>query len=56
MASGPAIAGAELHHLIRMRIAEKKAEVLIEDLPEMSANRTQVYQIFQNLISNALKF
>jgi PAS domain S-box-containing protein len=37
-------------------IAEKKARVIFHDLPRISANRGQIRQVFQNIISNALKF
>ena len=37
-------------------IQEKKAEVMIESLPTIEANRGQMRQVFQNLINNALKF
>lgn len=37
-------------------IQETKAQVTIDPLPEISADPGQVAQIFQNLISNAIKF
>ncbi|NIJ54421.1 sensor histidine kinase [Dyadobacter arcticus] len=37
-------------------LAEKKVEVAIGDLPEIQANRAQIKQVFQNLISNSIKF
>ncbi len=37
-------------------IKEKGAQFLIEDLPQIEANRGQIKQVFQNLISNSLKF
>lgn len=37
-------------------IKEKKAEIIVEDLPEIEVNPGQIRQVFQNLISNALKF
>ncbi|MFC5411641.1 ATP-binding protein [Larkinella bovis] len=39
-----------------LRIREKNARFLIDPLPEPEVNRGQLRQIFQNLISNALKF
>ena len=37
-------------------IAEKGASVTVENLPVIEVNRGQIRQVFQNLISNALKF
>jgi len=37
-------------------IQEKKAVILIGDLPIIDCNRGQIRQVFQNIISNALKF
>ncbi len=37
-------------------IASKKAEVNIKPLDEINGNNTQIKQLFQNLVSNALKF
>jgi signal transduction histidine kinase len=37
-------------------IEEKKAEIIIGDLPEITGIRFQVEQLFVNLISNALKY
>jgi light-regulated signal transduction histidine kinase (bacteriophytochrome) len=37
-------------------IAEKEAEIEVESLPTLNANPLQMYQLFGNLISNALKF
>jgi light-regulated signal transduction histidine kinase (bacteriophytochrome) len=41
---------------LETRIAEKKAQVLVESLPVVDADATQMRQLFQNLIANALKF
>jgi PAS domain S-box-containing protein len=38
------------------RIAETRAEVLVGELPRVLANPTQLDQVLQNLLSNALKF
>ncbi|RYZ25184.1 MAG: hypothetical protein EOO10_18935, partial [Chitinophagaceae bacterium] len=37
-------------------IREKHATVEVEDMPEINAIPGQIHQVFQNLISNALKF
>ncbi|MBC7605935.1 MAG: CHASE3 domain-containing protein [Burkholderiales bacterium] len=37
-------------------IEDKKAEILIGDLPEIKVIRFQIEQLFMNLISNALKY
>lgn len=39
-----------------MVISDKKAVVNVENLPTIDINRGQMRQVFQNLISNALKF
>lgn len=41
---------------LRLRIRETNAQVISKDLPILIADRTQIVQLFQNLISNALKF
>ena len=38
------------------RIEDTHAEVQLEDLPVIKANHSQMRQLFQNLISNAIKF
>jgi signal transduction histidine kinase len=35
---------------------EKEGEIEISDLPEIDADRMQMHQLFQNLISNSLKY
>lgn len=47
---------AELLDDFEMRIHEKSAAIRIERLPVVEANRGQMRQMFQNIISNALKF
>jgi signal transduction histidine kinase len=37
-------------------IAEKKASVTVENLPAIRGHRRQLQQLFQNLISNAIKY
>ncbi|MCO4847779.1 MAG: response regulator [Yoonia sp.] len=39
-----------------MVIAERRAEVIIRDLPKVHGNRWQMMQVFQNLIGNGLKY
>jgi len=46
----------ELLEDFELIIQEKKAEIRIGELPVLEANRGQIRQVFQNVISNALKF
>lgn len=41
---------------LEMRIEQTGGEVQVKDLPEIEADPTQMRQLFQNLISNGLKF
>lgn len=41
---------------LRRLIEETGAEVVADDLPRVTANPTQLHQLFQNLIENAVKF
>ncbi len=41
---------------LEIRIQQKMAKVESAELPTVMANRTQMRQVFQNLISNSLKF
>ncbi len=43
-------------HNLELRIEEEKANVKIDKLPVIEADRIQMVQLFQNLIGNALKF
>lgn len=46
----------ELLDDFEINIQEKKANIQVEKLPVIMANKGQMRQVFQNLISNALKF
>ena len=41
---------------LEIRIEETGARLSVDELPVVQADRTQMHQLFQNLISNALKF
>lgn len=41
---------------LEFRIKESEAQIEVEDLPDVQADRSQMHQLFQNLIVNALKF
>jgi light-regulated signal transduction histidine kinase (bacteriophytochrome) len=47
---------AEVLILLGKQIEEKKASIICGDLPVISAFKTPVRQVFQNLISNSLKY
>jgi PAS domain S-box-containing protein len=47
---------AEVCTLQSKRLREKNAEVNFSDLPEIQGYRTPLIQVFQNLISNAVKY
>jgi light-regulated signal transduction histidine kinase (bacteriophytochrome) len=42
--------------VLQLSIAEAQAEVVVEPLPWVNADPTQMHQVFQNLIGNAVKF
>lgn len=46
----------ELLEDFELIIEEKEAVVVVRDLPTIEANRGQIRQVFQNIVSNALKF
>jgi PAS domain S-box-containing protein len=46
----------ELIEDFELVIKEKKAEVTVGAMPSMVVNRGQIRQVFQNILSNALKF
>jgi PAS domain S-box-containing protein len=41
---------------LRLTIEENDALVIVDDLPQVVANRTELVQLMQNLISNAIKY
>jgi PAS domain S-box-containing protein len=47
---------AELVEEFELTIHEKKASIIVNDLPCIDVNRGQMRQVFQNILSNALKF
>jgi light-regulated signal transduction histidine kinase (bacteriophytochrome) len=49
------IVGAALNNL-GAAIADAAARIEVGDLPEIDGDRTQLVQLFQNLIGNAIKF
>lgn len=46
----------EVKHLLRKEIEAKNAHIIYEDLPSLKGSSTGFLQVFQNLISNAIKF
>ena len=46
----------EIKILLRKKIEEKKAVFIIDQLPHINTHRSPLRQVFQNLISNALKY
>jgi signal transduction histidine kinase len=46
----------ELRDDFELIIADRNATLAVSDLPTLDANRGQIRQVFQNIISNALKF
>lgn len=46
----------ELLEDFELIIEEKKAQIIVGDLPCIDVNKGQIRQMFQNIISNALKF
>lgn len=46
----------EIVNVFSNRIDEMKAIITIDELPDVKANKTQLFQLFQNLIGNALKY
>ncbi len=46
----------EVVNVFLTRITEMNATIVVNKLPGIRANRTQMFQLFQNLIGNALKY
>lgn len=46
----------EVINVFMTRIDELQAEIVINPLPVIKANKVQLFQLFQNLIGNALKY
>jgi signal transduction histidine kinase len=46
----------ELKEDFELLIEDKQAELIVDPLPVLYANKGQIRQVFQNIISNALKF
>ncbi len=47
---------SELKQNLKATIEENNVELRIGELPNIQGNATQIYQLFQNLVSNAIKF
>lgn len=45
-----------LQYILSQKIERKEAKITVGKLPTLQANKVQIKQLFQNLISNALKF
>jgi PAS domain S-box-containing protein len=41
---------------LELQVQEKQAEIIVDPLPAIKGNRRQIQQLFQNLLSNALKY
>ena len=42
--------------LLKVPIGESEAEIVVDDLPDITADESQMMQVMQNLIGNAIKF
>jgi light-regulated signal transduction histidine kinase (bacteriophytochrome) len=47
---------SELREDFELIIEEKQAEIIVGQLPTVNVNKGQIRQVFQNIISNSLKF
>lgn len=46
----------DVKHLYRKKISDKKVKIITETLPVIEAPKSPIRQVFQNLISNAIKY
>ncbi|PKD17074.1 hypothetical protein APR41_06470 [Salegentibacter salinarum] len=46
----------EIKHLYRKRIEERKVKIISKDLPVIKVPKSPIRQVFQNIISNAIKY
>ena len=46
----------EVVNIFSTSVEETKARIIIGNLPDVKANKTQLFQLFQNLIGNAMKY
>jgi light-regulated signal transduction histidine kinase (bacteriophytochrome) len=46
----------EITLMLNVQIHEKKAVIIYQNMPTIYADRMQFFQLFQNLINNAIKF
>ncbi len=46
----------EIKHLYRKRIEERKVKIICKELPVIKAPKSPIRQVFQNIISNAIKY
>jgi PAS domain S-box-containing protein len=52
----PGVAAKVALRQLQMAVAESKAVITVDPMPQVSADQTQLTQLFQNLIGNAIKF
>jgi PAS domain S-box-containing protein len=46
----------EVVNVFLTAVEENKGMIIVDKLPDIKANRTQMFQLFQNLVGNALKY
>ncbi|SEV96482.1 ATP-binding protein [Natrinema salifodinae] len=47
---------ADVQKNLELRITESNADITIDDLPRVTGDRSQLRQVFQNLLSNAIEY
>ncbi|MEL6927662.1 MAG: ATP-binding protein [Cyanobacteria bacterium J06600_6] len=47
---------AQVQYDLKSEIAQSNAKIIVGDLPQLLLNPKEIYQLFKNLIENALKF